>query len=77
MDGNLYATRHGKGVVVKLSPAGEIIREIDVLGPNPSNLCFGGADGCTVYVTEAHEKRLVSFRVDRPGLDGSRWKAAR
>jgi sugar lactone lactonase YvrE len=47
-----------------------------VLGPNPSNLCFGGADGCTVYVTEAHEKRLVSFRVDRPGLEWSRWKSA-
>ena len=77
VDGNLYATRHGKGTVVKLSPTAEILREIDVLGPNPSNLCFGGADGCTVYVTEAHEKRLVSFRVDRPGLEWSRWKSAR
>jgi sugar lactone lactonase YvrE len=73
VDGNLYVTRHGKGTVVKLSPAGEILREIDVLGPHPTNICFGGPDGCTAYVTEAKEKRLVQFRVDRPGLEWSRW----
>jgi sugar lactone lactonase YvrE len=73
VDGNLYVTRHGKGTVVKLSPTGEILREIDVLGPHPTNICFGGPDGCTAYVTEAKEKRLVQFRVDRPGLEWSRW----
>lgn len=67
VDGNLYVTRHGKGTVVKLSPAGEILREIDVLGKSPSNLCFGGPDGRTVYVTEVESTRLVRFRVDRPG----------
>lgn len=73
VDGNLYITRHGKGVVVTLTSKGEVIREIDVLGPNPTNLCFGGPDGRTVYVTEAKEQRLVRFRVDRPGLEWSRW----
>ncbi len=73
VDGNLYITRHGKGTVVKLSPAGEILREVPVLGPNPTNICFGGEDGCTAYVTEAAEKRLVTFRVDRPGLEWKRW----
>jgi sugar lactone lactonase YvrE len=73
VDGNLYITRHGKGTVVKLSPAGEILREIPVLGPHPTNICFGGDDGCTAYVTEAAEKRLVKFRVDRPGLEWQRW----
>ncbi len=67
VDGNLYVTRYGKGTVVKLSPAGEILREIDVLGKQPSNLCFGGPDGRTVYVTEVESTRLVQFRVDRPG----------
>lgn len=74
VDGNLYITRHGKGTVVKLSPAGEILREVPVLGPHPTNLCFGGTDGRTVYVTEAKEMRLVQFRVDRPGLEWSRWR---
>ena len=32
VDGNLYITRYGKGTVVKLSPKGEVLKEIDVLG---------------------------------------------
>jgi sugar lactone lactonase YvrE len=74
VDGNLYITRYGKGTVAVLSPAGEVIREIDVLGPNPSNLCFGGPDGKTVYVTEVSKARIVQFRVDRPGLAWQRWQ---
>jgi gluconolactonase len=74
VDGNLYITRHGKGTVVQMSPTGEILREVDVLGSKPSNLCFGGPDGRTVYVTEVEHRRLVKFRVDRPGLAWSRWR---
>lgn len=74
VDGNLYITRHGKGTVVKLSPAGEVLREIDVLGAQPSNICFGGPDGRTACVTEVTHRRLVQFRVDRPGLEWQRWQ---
>jgi sugar lactone lactonase YvrE len=73
VDGNLYVTRYGKGTVVKLSPKGEVLQEIDVLGNAPSNLCFGGPDGRTVYVTEVSKQRLVMFRVDRPGLAWQRF----
>ena len=68
VDGNLYITRHGKGSVVIVSPAGKVLREIDVLGRNPTNLCFGGPDGRTCYVTEAERGRIVQFRTERPGL---------
>lgn len=74
VDGNLYITRHGKGTVVKLSPKGAVLKEIEVLGEKPSNLCFGGPDGRTIYVTEVQHTRLVSFRVDRPGLAWQRWQ---
>jgi gluconolactonase len=74
VDGNLYITRYGKGTVAVLSPAGKLLREIDVLGKSPSNLCFGGPDGRTVYVTEVTKRRLVQFRVDRPGLAWQRWQ---
>lgn len=74
VDGNLYVTRHGKGTVVKLSPAGEVLHEIDVLGAQPTNICFGGPDGRTAYVSEAEHRRLVQFRVDRPGLEWRRWE---
>jgi sugar lactone lactonase YvrE len=74
VDGNLYVTRYGKGTVVVLSPGGKVLHEIDVLGKSPSNLCFGGPDGRTVYVTEVEKQRLVQFRVDRPGLAWKRWQ---
>jgi sugar lactone lactonase YvrE len=76
VDGNLYVARYGKGTVVVLSPQGEVLREIDVLGKMPSNVCFGGPDGRTVFVTEVEHKRLVKFRVDRPGLSWKRWQEA-
>ena len=72
--GNLYITRYGKGTVVVLSPAGQVLREIDVLGARPSNLCFGGPDGRTVYVTEVEQRRLVQFRVETPGAAWTRWE---
>lgn len=71
VEGNLYITRHGKGTVLKLSPKGEVLREIDILGLHPTNLCFGGPDGRTVYVTEVQHGRIVKFRVDAPGQE---WK---
>ena len=77
VDGNLYITRYGKGTVVVLSPEGKELREIDVLGKQPSNLCFGGPDGRTVYVTEVEQTRLVQFRVDKPGLAWKRWSPAK
>jgi gluconolactonase len=73
VDGNLYIARHGKGTVVKMTPKGEILREIDVLGKKPTNLCFGGTDGKTIYVTEVDHRRLVRFTVDQPGLTWARW----
>jgi gluconolactonase len=77
VDGNLYITRYGKGTVVVLTPEGRELREIDVLGKQPSNLCFGGPDGRTIYVTEVQQTRLVQFRVDKPGLAWKRWSTAK
>jgi sugar lactone lactonase YvrE len=74
VDGNLYVARHGKGTVVKLSSTGEVLREFDALGAKPSNLCFGGPDGRTLYLTEVEHQRLVQVRVDRPGLEWQRWQ---
>ena len=77
VDGNLYAARWGKGTVAKISPQGKLLREIDVLGAKPTNVCFGGTDGRTCYVTEVEHGRLVQFRVDRPGLEWQRPAAVR
>jgi sugar lactone lactonase YvrE len=77
VDGNLYVSRFGKGTVVKLAPDGALLREIKLPGDRPSNLCFGGPDGRTVYVTEVEHQRLLQFRVDRPGLEWQRMRGRR
>ena len=67
VEGNLYVTRHGKGTVVKLSPAGEVLLEVALIGKLCSNIAFGGSDGCTCYVTMADRGNIEVFRVDLPG----------
>ena len=67
VEGNLCITRHGKGTVVKVSPQGEVLLEVNVSGQKPSNIAFGGPDGRTAYVTLADRGLLDVFRVDHPG----------
>ena len=67
IDGNLYITRHGRGTIAKLSPEGEVLLEIELGSTNPSNLAFGGPDGCTCYTTLQDTGNIESFRVERPG----------
>ena len=67
IEGNLYVTRHGKGTVAKLSPAGEVLLEVQLTGKLCSNIAFGGPDGRTCYVTMADRGNVEVFRVDLPG----------
>src|ERR1051326_4959114 len=69
--GNLYIARYGKGTVAKVSPKGELLKEITLLGKNPSNIAFGGPDGRTAYVTLQDHGNIESFRVEAPGRE---WK---
>jgi len=72
--GNLYVTRHGKGIVAKVSPRGEVLTEIGLAGSNPTNLAFGGPDGRTCYVTVADQGNIETFRADEPGRE---WRLSR
>ncbi len=65
--GNLYVTRIGGGRVTKLSPAGEVLLEVDLTGEDPTNIAFGGPDGRTCYVTVADRRNIETFRVEEPG----------
>ena len=72
--GNLYVTRYGKGTIAKLSPEGEVLREVELSGKKPSNLAFGGPDGRTCYVTLQDRGNVEVFRVEEPGRA---WELAR
>ena len=67
IEGNLYVTRHGKGTIAKLSPAGEVLLEVQLTGQLCSNIAFGGPDGRTCYVTMADRGNVEVFRTDLPG----------
>jgi gluconolactonase len=77
VEGNLYITRHGKGTVAKVSPDGRLLREIRLQGTKPSNICFGGPDGRTAYVTLQDRGAIETFRVDAPGREWQMVQKAR
>ncbi len=72
--GNLYIARYGKGTIVKISPAGKIVKEILLGGKEPSNVAFGGKDGCTVFVTVQDKGYIESFAVETPGREWAMMK---
>lgn len=65
--GNLYIARHGKGTVVKLSPEGKVLEEIELIGKTPSNIAFGGKNGTTVYIPLQDNGNFERFEVQHPG----------
>jgi sugar lactone lactonase YvrE len=71
INGNLYIARFGSGTVAIVSPDGKLVREVKLTGKRPTNVAFGGKDGCTVYVTLQDQGNLESFRTDTPGRE---WK---
>jgi sugar lactone lactonase YvrE len=72
--GNLYITRIGKGTVAIVSPEGQLLREVQLTGRNPSNIAFGGPDGRTAYVTLQDQGNIESFRVEYPGRSWNLWQ---
>ena len=74
VSGNLYIARWGKGTVAKVSPTGELLKEIVLSGKLPSNIAFGGDDGRTIFVTLQDAGNIESFQVDKPGRE---WKMIR
>lgn len=66
-NGNLYVSRHMKGVILVLSPQGTLIREVPLKGKKCSNLVFGGKDGKTIFVTLQDRKGLEKFQNDIRG----------
>lgn len=63
-DGNLYVTRYGAGVIAILSPIGELLREVKLIGSQCTNLTFGGEDGRSCFITMADHGNIEVFRTD-------------
>ena len=70
--GNFYLTINGGHRVLLVDPQGKVLRDIATPGIDPSNLAFGGVDGCTLYLTDLQNGQLAAMRVDQPGRS-TRW----
>ena len=69
-NGNIVAQNGGLTVI---SPGGEILEFIELavggrFEPLPSNLCFGGPDRRTAFITLGGSGRLVACEMSVPGL---------
>ncbi len=67
-DGNVCVATLINGGITVIAPSGEVLEHIPTGDPLTTNICFGGPDLRTAYITASGTGRLLSMRWPRPGL---------
>ena len=67
-DGNVVVATLVTGALTVISPAGVVLDQVLIGDPMTTNVCWGGEDLCTAYVTCSGTGRLISVPWPRPGL---------
>lgn len=67
-NGNICVATLIHGGITVVSPAGELVEFVPMPDNYTTNICFGGPDLRTAYVTLSQTGRLVETRWPRPGL---------
>ena len=67
-NGNITVATLTTGMITEISPAGAIVREVKMPDIYPTNICFGGADRRTAYITLSDTGRLGAMQWPVPGL---------
>jgi gluconolactonase len=67
--GNITVATLNTGCITEISPAGQIVRSVKVPDVYPTNICFGGADMCTAYITLSDKGQLGAMQWPEPGLE--------
>jgi gluconolactonase len=66
--GNVLAAMLGKGVIAVVSPGGELLEEVPAGGSRPSNVCFGGPEFKTLYITETETNSVTTVEYSHRGM---------
>jgi len=66
--GNICVATLINGGITVFSPDGRNVHHIPMPDLYATNICFGGPDLRTAYVTLSGSGRLVAFEWERPGL---------
>ena len=67
-DGNVCVATLLNGGITVISPSGEILQHIATGDPLTTNICFGGPDYQTAYITLSGTGKLVSMKWPYKGL---------
>ncbi len=66
--GNIAVATLNTGYITEISPAGDIVRAVKMPDSYPTNICFGGSDMRTAYITLSDTGRLGVMQWPEPGL---------
>ena len=67
-NGNICVATITTGKITEFSPQGAIVREVKMPDVFPTNICFGGADMRTAYITLSDKGNLGVMQWPTPGL---------
>jgi gluconolactonase len=66
--GNICVGTLITGQITVFSPQGEVLRQVPFPDANTTNICFGGKDMKTAYVTQSITGKLIEMQWPEPGL---------
>jgi gluconolactonase len=58
-NGNIWVATLRSGGITVVSPNGDVIRQVPTADPITTNVCFGGPDMRTAYVTLSGSGKLI------------------
>jgi gluconolactonase len=67
-NGNIAVATLTTGYITEFSPAGDTVRAVKMPDTYPTNICFGGADMRTAYISLSDTGRLGLMQWPGPGL---------
>jgi len=67
-NGNIAVATLTAGCITEFSPAGDLVRQVKMPDVYPTNICFGGPDMRTAYITLSDTGRLGTLQWPEPGL---------
>jgi gluconolactonase len=67
-DGNVCVATLINGGITVIAPDGSVLEHVPTGDPLTTNICFGGPDLCTAFITASGTGRLLSMPWPRPGL---------
>ena len=67
-NGNIAVATLTTGYITEFLPAGDVVRAVKMPDIYPTNICFGGPDMRTAYITLSDSGRLARMQWPEPGL---------